>query len=59
MIEESEMLDLVPTHIFLTKGVGRHKYQLKSFEVALRQAGVVLCKNSSDSQIDLFAKLGK
>ncbi|MDD5063969.1 MAG: arginine decarboxylase, pyruvoyl-dependent [Phycisphaerae bacterium] len=30
----------VPTQIFLTKGVGQHKYQLKSFEVALRQAGV-------------------
>jgi arginine decarboxylase len=26
--------------MFLTKGVGRHKYQLKSFEDALRQAGV-------------------
>jgi arginine decarboxylase len=34
------MIDLVPTHLFLTKGVGRHKYQLKSFEEALRQAGV-------------------
>lgn len=31
---------LVPTKVFLTKGVGRHKYQLKSFEEALRQAGV-------------------
>ena len=30
----------VPTQIFLTKGVGQHKYQLKSFEAALRQAGV-------------------
>jgi len=30
----------VPTKVFLTKGVGRHKYQLKSFEEALRQAGV-------------------
>jgi arginine decarboxylase len=26
--------------VFLTKGVGRHKYQLKSFEDALRKAGV-------------------
>jgi arginine decarboxylase len=34
------MLDFVPTYVFLTKGVGRHKFQLKSFEVALRQAGV-------------------
>jgi arginine decarboxylase len=34
------MRHLVPTHMFLTKGVGRHKYQLKSFEAALRLAGV-------------------
>jgi arginine decarboxylase len=34
------MSRLVPTKVFLTKGVGRHKYKLKSFEEALRQAGV-------------------
>jgi arginine decarboxylase len=34
------MINLVPTKIFLTKGVGRHKYKLKSFEDALRQSGV-------------------
>jgi arginine decarboxylase len=34
------MDSLVPTRVFLTKGVGRHRYQLKSFEEALRQAGV-------------------
>jgi arginine decarboxylase len=34
------MDNLVPTKVFLTKGVGRHKYQLKSFEEALRKAGV-------------------
>jgi len=34
------MQNLVPTKAFLTKGVGRHKYQLKSFEEALRKAGV-------------------
>lgn len=34
------MNGLVPVKVFLTKGVGRHKYQLKSFEQALRQAGV-------------------
>jgi arginine decarboxylase len=33
-------MNLVPTKVFLTKGVGRHKYQLKSFEQALRKAGV-------------------
>lgn len=31
---------LVPTEVFLTRGVGRHKYRLKSFEEALRVAGV-------------------
>jgi arginine decarboxylase len=34
------MHNLVPTKVFLTKGVGRHKYKLKSFEEALRVAGV-------------------
>jgi arginine decarboxylase len=34
------MDSLVPIKVFLTKGVGWHKYQLKSFEEALRQAGV-------------------
>jgi len=34
------MNTLVPTKMFLSKGVGKHKYQLKSFELALRQAGV-------------------
>jgi arginine decarboxylase len=34
------MNNFVPTKVFLTKGVGRHKYQLKSFEEALRKAGV-------------------
>lgn len=31
---------LVPTKVFLTRGVGRHRYRLKSFEEALRNAGV-------------------
>ena len=34
------MSNLVPTKVFLTKGIGRHRYQLKSFEEALRKAGV-------------------
>ena len=34
------MNQLVPKRLFLTKGVGRHKFQLKSFELALRKAGV-------------------
>jgi arginine decarboxylase len=34
------MWNMVPSKVFFTKGVGRHKYQLKSFEEALRKAGV-------------------
>ena len=34
------MQNMVPSKVFLTKGVGRHKYQLKSVEEALRKAGV-------------------
>lgn len=30
----------VPKHVFLTKGVGRHKEKLSSFEMALRQAKI-------------------
>jgi len=39
-IQEFQMESLVPTEVFLTKGVGQHPYQLKSFEEALRKAGV-------------------
>ena len=31
---------LIPDKIFLTKGVGRHKEKLASFEMALRDAGI-------------------
>jgi arginine decarboxylase len=31
---------MIPTKLFLTRGVGRHRYRLKSFEEALRNAGV-------------------
>jgi arginine decarboxylase len=34
------MSPLVPNKIFLTKGVGRHKEKLASFEMALRDAGI-------------------
>ncbi len=34
------MDSLLPARVFLTKGAGRHKYRLKSFEDALRKAGV-------------------
>lgn len=31
---------IIPKKIFFTKGVGRHKYELQSFEMALRDAGI-------------------
>ena len=33
----------LPKMIFLTRGVGRHKEQLSSFELALRTAGIAAC----------------
>ena len=32
--------DMVPKRIFLTKGVGKHRERLTSFELALRDAGI-------------------
>ncbi len=34
------MIDFVPQKMFLTKGVGNHKEELHSFELALRDAGI-------------------
>jgi len=34
---------MVPTEVFFTKGVGRHKNRLQSFELALRHAGIEKC----------------
>ncbi len=31
---------LVPTHVYLTRGVGSHREKLQSFELALRDAGI-------------------
>jgi len=41
----------VPTKIFFTKGVGRHKDYLASFELALRSAGIEICNLVSVSSI--------
>lgn len=41
----------VPTKIFFTKGVGKHKEYLASFELALRSAGVEICNIVSVSSI--------
>jgi arginine decarboxylase len=40
-LEETELgKDMVPKKIFFTKGVGKHKERLTSFELALRDAGI-------------------
>jgi arginine decarboxylase len=40
-----------PSKIFFTKGVGRHKDYLQSFELALRQAGIEKCNIVTVSSI--------
>lgn len=41
----------VPTKVFFTKGVGRHKEYLQSFEMALRSAGIEKCNLVTVSSI--------
>jgi len=41
----------VPAKIFFTKGVGRHKDYLSSFEAALRNAGIEICNLVTVSSI--------
>jgi arginine decarboxylase len=41
----------IPSQVFFTKGVGRHKDYLQSFELALRDAGVEKCNLVSVSSI--------
>ncbi len=41
----------VPTKVFFTKGVGRHKEYLASFELALRNAGIEICNLVTVSSI--------
>lgn len=38
-----ERYPLVPQQVFFTKGVGKHKNKLQSFELALRKAGIEQC----------------
>ncbi len=40
-----------PTKIFFTKGVGKHKEYLASFELALRDAGIEICNLVAVSSI--------
>ena len=43
--------NLVPNKVFFTKGVGRHKEYLESFELALRDAGIEKCNIVTVSSI--------
>ncbi len=42
---------MVPTKFFATKGIGRHKDHLQSFELALRNAGIQHCNLVTVSSI--------
>jgi arginine decarboxylase len=42
---------MIPKYLFLTKGVGKHKEQLQSFELALRNAGIHYCNIVNVSSI--------
>lgn len=42
---------MIPTKIFFTKGVGRHREKLASFELALRDAGIQHCNLVNVSSI--------
>jgi arginine decarboxylase len=42
---------MIPGYFFLTNGVGRHKEQLQSFELALRDAGIQQCNLVNVSSI--------
>ena len=42
---------MVPKKIFFTKGAGKHKHELQSFELALRSAGIEKCNIVNVSSI--------
>jgi len=42
---------MIPKYLFLTKGVGRHKEKLASFELALRNGGIQRCNIVNVSSI--------
>jgi arginine decarboxylase len=42
---------MIPKYFFLTKGVGKHKDNLQSFELALRDAGIQQCNIVNVSSI--------
>jgi len=42
---------MIPTKVFFTKGVGKHRERLASFEIALRDAGIQKCNLVNVSSI--------
>ncbi len=42
---------MIPKFFFLTKGVGKHREELQSFELALRDAGIQHCSLVNVSSI--------
>ncbi len=40
---QQPVFKLVPTRVFFTKGVGTHREELRSYELALRDAGIEKC----------------
>lgn len=44
-------MEMVPKFMFFTKGVGSHKEELRSFELALRDAQIEICNLVSVSSI--------
>ena len=42
---------MVPKKVFFTKGVGKHRHELQSFELALRSAGIEKCNIVNVSSI--------
>ena len=42
---------MIPKMIFFSRGVGRHKHELQSFELALRSAGIEKCNLVNVSSI--------
>ncbi|MBU3911666.1 MAG: arginine decarboxylase, pyruvoyl-dependent [Candidatus Omnitrophica bacterium] len=46
-----KLVNLVPTKVFFTKGVGTHKEELRSYELALKDAGIEKCNLVNVSSI--------
>src|SRR5947209_12978251 len=41
--KERDVVGFVPKEMFFTKGVGKHREKMTSFELALRSAGIAAC----------------